>query len=154
MSAAATNIWDVKTIQVRVERRFEAAPERVFEAWLDPACPGSPWHSTRRVLLTPEVDGLFYCMHLSKNQSLELPFYGRFIAVEKARRLQFTWVSQHTRGIESLVTLEFTAQGKATQLTLVHENLPDDEKGRMHEAGWQYYLGLMQDAMLGQTHGA
>ena len=153
--SAATNIWDIKTTAVRVERRFEAVPERVFEAWLDPACPGSPWHSPERTLLTPEVDGLFYCMHLSKDKSLELPFYGRFTAMEPPRRLQFTWVSQHTRGIESLVTLEFKAQGsKATVLTLTHENLPDDEKGRMHEGGWQYYMGLMQEAVQAHTQGA
>ncbi len=148
------NIWNLKTMQLRMDRHFEAAPERVFDAWLDPACPGSPWHGVGRALLTAEVDGLFYRMHRSKDDAFELHHYGRFTELERPRRLQYTWVSQHTQGLESVVTMEFAKKGKGTQITLLHENLPDDEKGRMHEAGWQYYLGLLADAMLAHSEGA
>ena len=141
------NVRNLKTMTVRVVRHIEAAPQKVFDAWLDPSCPGSPWNGAGRALLTAEVDGLFYRAHRSKDGAHELAHYGRFTALERPRRIQYTWVSQHTQGLESLVTLYLLTQGDATQITLVHENLPDDDMGRMHEAGWQYYFGLLDEAM-------
>jgi len=141
------NVWNIKTMSVRLERRIEAPPDQVFDAWLDPACEASPWHGAKPGWLQAEVDGLFYRKHLSKAGDMELAHYGRFTEVTRPARLQYTWISQHTRGLESLVTLDFLPRGTATQIVLVHENLPDDEKGRMHDGGWHFYLGLLEQAM-------
>jgi len=32
----------------------------------------------------------------------------------------------------------------------IYRSLPDDEKGRMHEQGWQHYLTQVGDAMAGR----
>jgi len=37
------------------------------------------------------------------------------------------------------------------RLVLQHENLPDDEKGRMHEGGWSHILGLLADVRSSYT---
>jgi hypothetical protein len=52
-------------------------------------------------------------------------------------------MSINTHGLESLVTLTFRKQGDDTLLTLKHENLPDDEQGRLHQKGWEYFLGRL-----------
>jgi hypothetical protein len=62
--------------------------------------------------------------------------YGRFTILDRPSKVQYTWMSLHTRGLESLVTVAFRKKGEDTLLTLRHENLPDDEYGRGHEKGW------------------
>jgi uncharacterized protein YndB with AHSA1/START domain len=68
--------------------------------------------------------------------------YGRFTAVERPNRLQHTWVSPNTLGLESNVTVTFEKQDKGTRMTLVHADLPDDDKGRSHEKGWNFFLAM------------
>jgi uncharacterized protein YndB with AHSA1/START domain len=140
------NLWSIKTTSIRVERSIKATPAEIFDAWLDPNCAGSPWNGVDKAILQPMVDGLFYRMHMSDDGEYELAHYGRFITLERPRRMKYAWVSQHTRGLESLVSIDFREKGGTTQVVLVHENLPDDEMGRMHAQGWEHYL-----AQIGNT---
>ena len=80
------------------------------------------------------MDGLFYWLFK------QTPHYGRFTIVDRPSKVQYTWMSIRTRGLESLVTVTFQKEGEDTLLTLRHENLPDDEHGRSHEKGWGYFL--------------
>lgn len=148
MSNARRNLWNIDTMSVRVERAIAAPPAAVFDAWLDPESRGSPWHGVGKAIVQPVPDGLFYRMHLSEGGDYELAHYGRFLSVERPGLVRHTWVSQHTRGIESIVTVRFEPQdGGRTQVVLTHDNLPDDAQGRRHEWGWQHYLGLLADVM-------
>lgn len=128
-----------KTIEVKVERTISAPPTEVFDAWLDPKIPGNPWNAADRVLLNPKVDGLFYW---SRGATAH---YGRFTAVARPRRIEHTWVSPNTLGQESTVTVTFEDRGDETLMILVHAGLPDDEKGRSHDKGWNYFLGMFQE---------
>ena len=130
-----------KTMELTFERRIPAKPSEVFDAWLDPATPGNPWNKMDKLIFNPSVDGLFYRMHITDSQ--ELPHYGRFTVLDPPRKIEHTWMSLHTRGLESVVTLTFEAEGGGTRLVLNHRNIPDDELGRMHERGWEHYLGLL-----------
>lgn len=138
------NLWNMKTLEVNLERIIDASPAEVFEAWLDPQHPGSPWYQVDRLILQPVPDGLFYRMHIAKQGTvagqLELPHFGRFVSIERNRRIEHTWMSQHTRGVETHVTVDFLAEGDTTRLVLKHVGIPDDEYGRMHEGGWTHYL--------------
>ena len=146
------NVWNIKTMDIRLERTIEGPPAEVFDAWLDPACKGSPWGGVARSILQPHVDGLFYRVHSAANGGYDLAHYGRFLVVDRPGVLKHTWVSQHTRGLESVVTVGFQPQGKdSTRLVLQHENLPDDEMGRMHEGGWSHILGLLADVRSSYT---
>ena len=50
----------MKTIEVRVERTIRAPPDEVFDGWLNPKTPGTPWNMGEKMLLNPQVDGFFY----------------------------------------------------------------------------------------------
>lgn len=126
---------DTKTIEVRVERTIPAPPAEVYDAWLNPKVPGTPWNEADKLLLDPKVDGFFYWLIRGT------PHYGRFIETSRGSRLQHTWVSPNTLGLESTVTVTFEKQGANTHMTLVHTGLPDDDRGRGHEKGWNYFLG-------------
>jgi uncharacterized protein YndB with AHSA1/START domain len=127
------------TLELKFTRTIPATPAEVFGAWLDPKHPGNPWTGAKKVILDARVDGLFF-FATAKDPSW--PHYGRFVEVERNRRLQYTWMSPFTRGLESTVTVTFDQQGQGTLLTLTHTGLPDDEHGRVHEGGWNGCLGL------------
>jgi uncharacterized protein YndB with AHSA1/START domain len=137
------NVWNIKTTSINVQRTINATPAEVFDAWLDPNSEGSPWNGVTKAILQPMVDGLFYRMHPSEQGDYELAHYGRFLVT-----IKHTLVSQHTRGLESVVTVRFAARQDATRVVIQHENLPDDEKGRMHEGGWSHYLDQVSWALV------
>jgi uncharacterized protein YndB with AHSA1/START domain len=130
---------DIKTFDLELTRTIPASPAEAFDGWLDPKCPGTPWNVATKLILDPKVDGLYYWLFIN-DAGEHKPHYGRFTIVERPSRVQYTWVSPHTRGLESLVTVTFQKQGRDTLLTLRHENLPDDEYGRGHEKGWGHLV--------------
>ena len=128
-----------ETIEFKFERTIAAPPDVVFDAWLDPKVPGNPWNAAEKFVLDPKVDGLFY-WHLKGTSH-----YGRFTEVARPGRIQHTWMSPNTLGLESTVTVTFAKQGEQTLLTLVHSGLPDHERARGHEKGWNYFLGIFPE---------
>jgi uncharacterized protein YndB with AHSA1/START domain len=128
-----------KSLEFKFERTISAPPGEVFDAWLNPKIPGNPWNAAEKLILNPKVDGLFYWTLKGTSH------YGRFTEVERASRIQHTWVSPNTLGQESIVTLSFKKQGGDTLMTLVHSGLPDHELARGHEKGWNYFVGLFRE---------
>jgi uncharacterized protein YndB with AHSA1/START domain len=126
----------VKTIEVAIERTIPASPDEAFDAWLNPRIPGNPWNMAEKLLLNPTVDGFFYWAIKGT------PHYGRFTAVERPGRIQHTWMSPNTSGLETMVTVTFKEKGNNTLMALVHSGLPDTDGGRSHEKGWNYFLDL------------
>ncbi len=46
-----------KTVEIKVERTIPAPPSEVFDAWLDPKIPGTPWHEESTVTVTFQKKG-------------------------------------------------------------------------------------------------
>ena len=132
-------------IDLTLSRIIKAKPEQVFDVWLDTRSPGGPWFGCERVILQPVVDGLFY--HCVRHEGRLWAHYGRFIRLERPRSIEHTWVSEATRGVESLVTLDLVPRGDETALTLRHSNVPDDAMGRRHEEGWNFVLSAIADRL-------
>ncbi len=125
-----------KTIEVKVERTIAAPLGEVFDGWLNPKIPGNPWNMADKLLLNPAVDGFFYwTVHGT-------PHYGRFTEMKRPGRIQHTWMSPNTSGLESTVTVTFKKKGKDTLMTLLHSGLPDTAGGRSHQKGWNYFLDI------------
>ena len=134
----------MKLIEVTVSRLIPGPAAEVFDVWLDPSCPGSPWHGAKKVIVNPVVDGLFFWGH--QHERRMLPHYGRFLQIERGELLEHTWMSESTHGLESTVSISFEARAGGTQVTIRHRGLPDDEDGRNHEDGWEYFLGELEKA--------
>jgi uncharacterized protein YndB with AHSA1/START domain len=120
-----------KTVEIKVERTIPAVPNEVFDAWLDPEIPGTPWHENKKLIVDPKVDGLWYWLALGGT-----PHYGRFMEIDRPGRIQHSWMSPNTLGKESIVTVTFAKKGEGTLMTLVHSGLPNDDMARAHENGW------------------
>jgi len=123
-------------LEFKFERTIPAPAGELYDAWLDPKIPGNPWHESDKLILNPVVDGLFYWLIRGN------PHYGRFTQTERPHRIQHTWMSPNTLGLESTVTVTFTKKGADTLMTLVHSGLPDDDLATGHEKGWNYFLDL------------
>lgn len=132
-------IESAKTLEFKFERTIQASPGEAFDAWLNPKIPGNPWHAADKLLLNAKVDGFFYWTFSGT------PHYGRFTEIERPARIQHTWMSPNTLGEESTVTVTFEKKGDQTLMTLVHSDLPDDERARSHEEGWNYFLDMFPE---------
>lgn len=135
----------MNTTEVTVSRTIPASPDKIFDVWIDPKSPGGPWHGCERVILNPVVDGLFYL--LVKHEGRSWPHYGRFVTLDRPHRIEHTWVSEGTKGIESVVHLTFEPKGNETEVTLRHSGFPDDEMGCGHKDGWNWLLSMLAEAL-------
>ena len=123
-----------KTLELKFERVIPAPPGEVFDGWLDPKTPGTPWNENDKLILNPKVDGFFYWLIHGTSH------YGRFTKIERPGRIEHTWMSRYTEGKESTVTVTFKKKGAGTQMTLVHSGLPNNAHGMAHKEGWNYFL--------------
>jgi uncharacterized protein YndB with AHSA1/START domain len=131
----------MNTTELTLTRTIPASPAEVYDVWLDVKSPGSPWFGSAKAIVQPIVDGLFY--HLIQHEGHDWAHYGRFVTLVRPSRIEHTWVSEATRGLESVVSLTLAPQGKDMLVTLRHTNLPDDDMGRRHGEGWDYVLNAI-----------
>jgi len=131
--------------EITVSRTIPASAERVFDVWMNPKSPGGPWFGAERLIWSGEVDGLFYLA--GKHEGRTWPHYGRFIAIERPRRVEHTWVSEATKGVESIVTVTMEPRAEETEVTLTHTGVPDDEMGRRHKEGWAWILSMLAEGL-------
>jgi hypothetical protein len=59
--------------------------------------------------------------------------------------VEYTWVSEGTQGVESVVAVTFEPRGDQTEVTLRHSGVPDDEMGRRHQEGWAWVLSKLAE---------
>ena len=124
----------MKSCDLTVSRTIRGTAEEVYDAWLDLDGPGSLFFGCKRVIANREVDGLFFL--LVDHEGREWAHYGRFMQLDRGQTLRHTWMSEPTRGLESIVTVTFSPRDGGCEMTLHHANVPDDEDGRGHKEGW------------------
>ena len=135
----------MQTTEITVSRTIPATPEEVYDVWIDPKSPGGPWYGATKVIVNVAVDGLFYLA--LGHEGKTWPHFGRFVKLERPKVVEHTWMSESTKGLESVVTVALEKQGAGTLVTLRHSGVPDDEQGRKHKEGWDWVLGALADSL-------
>ncbi len=130
---------------ITVNRTIPAPADKIYDVWIDPKSPGGPWHGAERVIFNPVVDGLYYLA--IKHEGRVWPHYGRFTKMERPSVVEFTWMSEGTKGAESVVTVTLQQRGDQTDVTLRHAGVPDDDLGHQHKEGWTWILNALADAL-------
>lgn len=128
---------------VRVVRRVHAAPERIFDVWLDPTRVPE-WMTARgdqdqmvSVAIEPRVGGSF--SFVVKRDGMNLLHGGEYLAVDRPRRLSFTWRVPRVSLETSVVTIELSPVDGETEMKLAHEGVfPELES--LTEADWRSIL--------------
>jgi uncharacterized protein YndB with AHSA1/START domain len=80
--------------------------------------------------------------------------YGRFVEIKRPGKVEYTWMSEGTKGVESTVRVTFEGRGEETEVTLRHLTLPDDELGRQTEWGWAHILASVAEVLAKQSASA
>lgn len=113
-------------ILVRVSRRYDAAPERVFDAWLDPAMARQFLFAADngemvRAEIDPRVGGAF--AFVDRRDGEDVAHTGEYLEIERPSRLVFVYAvdgSDSDRVSVDIVPLE-----SGCELTLTHEMAPE-----------------------------
>jgi uncharacterized protein YndB with AHSA1/START domain len=138
-----------QNVTVSVTRHFDASPERVFDALLDPEMIGK-WmfgpalreEEVLRIDVDARVGGAF--SFLVRRQGQEIDHVGKYREIDRPRRLVFTWGIAGDSEDESLVVIEIVQQVTGAELTLTHEM---DSKWADYasrtEAGWTKMLDAL-----------
>lgn len=141
--------------RVQVRRTFQAPPERVFNAWIDPAlmskwfarAPGTP----PGVVVTADArPGGQYAVDVTGTNGKTYRMQGEYREVTPYSRLSFTWFYKGGDfPAPSLITIEFhPAENGATDLVLTHEQLPVSQV-EPHRVGWLECLAMLESALAG-----
>ena len=120
-------------------RRFDAAPEQVFDAWTDPKLaagwlftgPDSEAHS---VSFDLEVGGRWEIV--DRRGGVDYRAVGEYLQIDRPRRLAFTFgMPQFSDGF-SKVIVEIAPDGAGSVMTLTQEDVPADSIAPL-EQGWR-----------------
>jgi uncharacterized protein YndB with AHSA1/START domain len=136
----------VSTVSVR--REIAAPAAELFDAWLDPGKLAGwmrPFDTVRAdVTLDARVGGEFeIVMHTPKGS---VPHTGSYQEISRPRRIVFTWNSPFAGDHGSLVTVDFNARGRSTEIVITHERLPSEEMVQAHAGGWNGILDRIGEA--------
>lgn len=131
------------TTSVVVSRRFDASAEPVFDAWLDPALAAkflfaTPTGQIVKVEISPRVGGGFLIVD-RRPEIGEAEHFGRYVEIDKPRRLAFDFAVEKGMNDATRVTLEIKPAGGGSELTLTHEGVWQDYAERT-KGGWAMIL--------------
>jgi uncharacterized protein YndB with AHSA1/START domain len=138
-------------IKLQLTSLFDAPREMVFQAWTD-AGQFAQWFGAAAChgasLLSVKVDARVGGKYRLQTRRADGEFFttvGNYREVKPPERLVFTWQFEkdgsgdefgEVEPPEMLVTLEFKARGKQTELILTHEKFASAESRDRHEEGW------------------
>ena len=110
--------------------KFKVSPEELYDTYMDPKKHAKAIGS--KVSLEPKVGGKFSAFGMLE---------GRFLSLEKGKRIVQTWRGDHWKKTDpdSVLILNFNVAPGGGEIDLIHVNIPDhDHKGVQN--GWpQYY---------------
>ena len=140
-------------VTVRVTHRFNASPELVFDAWLDPDLingwmfgPTQRDEEVRRVTVDRRVGGAFSFLVLRQGE--EIDHTGEYLEIDRPRHLAFTWGAgpPGEKPDTSRVSIDIRATGDGCELTLTHEGVLEAYV-KQTEHGWGMILDGLAKAL-------
>ena len=142
-----------------VRRRFDAPPARVFRAFTDPADMaawlGPQGFTCPHCQLDVRAGGAWRaCLRSAEGQDNWVS--GVYREIRPPGKLVFTWAwdqADGSRGNETVVTLEFRADGAGTELVLRQELFATTEFRDNHRKGWTSSFDCLAEHLAGQRAG-
>jgi uncharacterized protein YndB with AHSA1/START domain len=122
---------------LEIVRRFDAPPERVFDAWL-----GNSWGewlppagaTCEVATIEPRVGGS-YLIRMAMADGRNIEISGAYREIARPERLVLTWCGSYNPH-EMLLTLTFRRDGAGTVMTLRQEGFPDEALRDGYNSGW------------------
>lgn len=142
--------------ELRMTRRFDAAPERVFAAWLEPELVSKwlftgPTSEDHGVELDAQVGGRWSIT--DRREGVDYTASGEYLEIDPPRRLVFTFAMPQFSPNQDTIALDFAPDGAGCLMTFTQsgvdisqeiKQLASEETGGS-ETGWGWmFIGLDQ----------
>ncbi len=137
------------TLNATITHKFDASPERVFDAWLNPEMVGKWMFGSEirdeeivSIDIDPKPGGEF--SFLVNRQNTVIDHIGTYLVIERPKRLEFKW---GVKGMSdsSRVIVEIAGKDSITELTLTHELHPDwAEYLERTKEGWSKMMDVLE----------
>ena len=134
---------------VKVVRRFDAQPQRVFDAWLNPSSARKWLFATDdgeivRCDIEPRVGGTYNITRRGPspeppNEVIDMVHVGEYLEIERPRRLVFTFAVPQFSPETTTVSIDIEPDGDGCKLSLTNDGVPEDWDERT-EKGWEMIL--------------
>ena len=130
---------------MRVTRRFQASPERLFDAWLDPASAkaflfATPTGEIVRADIDGRVGGGFTIVN--RRDGVDVEHTGAYREIVRPRRLKFTFRVPKFSTADSLVTVDIAPVDGGCELTLTQGGVLADYADKTPEGWGMIFDGL------------
>lgn len=127
-------------ITLEVRHSINATPERLFDAWTDPAQLVAWWGPEGVVCIGAQVDlrvGGKFRIGNRLPDGAELWIAGEFVTIDPPHMLRYTWLIEGTMGSTEMVTVRFEPRNSETEVVVQHERIPDAAAREQHACGWE-----------------
>jgi len=123
---------------LRISRHFDASPERVFDAWLDPATAGrwlysAPNGEMVKVDIDARVGGHF--SFIDRRDGEDVEHVGEYLEIDRPRRLIFTFAVPKYSEATTKVSIDIVPSGSGCELRMLHEGVLPEWADATQE-GW------------------
>ena len=130
-----------------LKRRLKAPPEKVYEAWTQPAQMMRWWGGNNEATRTAETDlrvgGRFH-VGFKGDTGEQHDVSGTYKEIVPNRKLVFSWAWRTTPERESQVTIEIKPDAEGSILTLTHEQFFNQKACDDHRLGWGLALDNLE----------
>jgi uncharacterized protein YndB with AHSA1/START domain len=130
-----------------LKRRLKAPPQKVYEAWTQPAQMMRWWGGNNEASRTAETDlkvgGRFHVGFKGDNGE-QHDVSGIYKEVTPYSRLVFSWAWRTTPERESQVTIDIKPDPDGSILTLTHEQFFNEQARDDHARGWGLSLDNLE----------
>ena len=130
-----------------LKRRLKAPPEKVYEAWTQPAQMMRWWGGNNEATRTAETDlrvgGRFH-VGFKGDTGEQHDVSGTYKEVVPNRKLVFSWAWRTTPERESQVTIDIKPDTDGSILTLTHEQFFNVKARDDHGRGWSAGLDHLE----------
>lgn len=140
-----------KSESIRVSRVLIGSPERIFEAWINPAV------LQRWLAPKAEVDardGGHFRLEVAKPEGVHV-VTGRYLEFKANERLVMTWVYDGPMGpgdMEALLSIELRKHSSNTELTLQHDKLTNPAyRETIAKGAWTTALDRLETLLAGPS---
>lgn len=138
-------------LTLEVTRDMSHAPERVFDAWLNPdllakfMTPG-PGMTVPEATSDAREGGRFRIVMQAPDATL-IPHEGEYLTIDRPNTLVFTWASPHSLEDSTVTLVCEPLPGGGTRVRLRHVRFASEDSREAHRGGWTGILAALEGAL-------
>jgi uncharacterized protein YndB with AHSA1/START domain len=124
-------------LSFKISQRFEAPPERVFDAWLVKSA--GDWLApagARAEMTDPDSrEGGHYQLRVATPDGRKIDVTGSYRKIARPRLLEFTWNADYNK-LDTTTFVSFRQDGTGTTMTVRQSGFPNAQVPGRYVTGW------------------